>query len=261
MAVKVQPPSAGSGSALARTAVKTSAYTAQPGDLVACDPTAAAFTVTLPSAPADKALVEVKIITATAPNAVTVACGGSDVYNRTGGATTFALTMPGHSATFQYDAASHVWTITQSDTPLAQLDTRYLSVAGGSARTFTGTGPGSLARGDSPALDRLVVKSRFIIAKAALTSTYDFPPRIRPYEPTRRKVTVRNVGATAIQVAYSGTNNADFNTPAAGNWTANGVIQPGQEFVAGADPRSLFARPNTRGDALRVEVINEAGVA
>jgi hypothetical protein len=121
MAVKVQPAPAVSGGALTRTAVKTAAYTASPGELVACDPTGGAFTVTLPNAPADKAQVEVKVVTTTAPNAVTVACAGSDVFNVAGGATTALLSVPGHGALFQYDAAAHIWTVLASDTPLAQV--------------------------------------------------------------------------------------------------------------------------------------------
>jgi hypothetical protein len=49
--------------ALAPTAVKTTAYTAAVGDLVPVDLSSANVTVTLPSAPADKAQVAVKVVT------------------------------------------------------------------------------------------------------------------------------------------------------------------------------------------------------
>jgi hypothetical protein len=112
-------------------AVKTSAYTAAVGELVPCDTTAGAFTVTLPTAPADRSLVVVKHILQGGTNVVTVACGGADTINRAAGSTTTTLPLLGHSLFFQYDSGSAVWTIVADDTPISQLDLRYLALTGG----------------------------------------------------------------------------------------------------------------------------------
>lgn len=136
-------PSGGGGggssvSPLARTAVKTANYSAAVNDLVACDPTGGAFTVTLPNAPANKSQVAVKVITATAPNAVSVTCAGSDVINRAGGATTKTLLIAGESALFQYDSATSIWTIAWGDTPVGSLDLRYSPTIAGAPGTNIG---------------------------------------------------------------------------------------------------------------------------
>lgn len=114
-----------------RTAVKTANYTAAAQDEVPCDVTAGSFTVTLPTAPTDRSRVLVKIIlpTAAGANSVTVACGGSDTINRTGGATSTSLSLPGQSALLQYDSASATWTIQAVDLPLTQLDARFIAAA------------------------------------------------------------------------------------------------------------------------------------
>ncbi len=134
--------SGGSGASLtSRTAVKTANYTAAAGEIVPCDVTSGGFTVTLPAAPADKTQVAVKRIlptTATA-NLVTVACGGSDTINRTGGVTSTSLTLAGQSTVVQYDLASATWTILATDLALSQLDARY--AAFGSVGTQGPAGP------------------------------------------------------------------------------------------------------------------------
>ena len=141
-----------SGLALMRTAVKTGAYTAAAGDLVPCDPTGGAFTVTLPNAPADKTAVAVKIVTATAPNAISVACAGADTFNRATGtpATSLNLTLPGQAVLLTYDSGAKVWTILADDLPLSQLDARYAAAGAGgsllpgaSSATVTQAGDGT----------------------------------------------------------------------------------------------------------------------
>lgn len=62
---------------LTPTATKTSAYTAVSGDLVMCDGSGGAFTVTLPAA-APGRVVGIKRIDAVPSNAVTIAAAGSD---------------------------------------------------------------------------------------------------------------------------------------------------------------------------------------
>jgi lysophospholipase L1-like esterase len=107
---------------LTATAVKTSSYAAAPQDLVLCDATTVGFTVTLPTAPADKTMVEVKKTDATL-NIVTVAVGGSETF--LSGGTTASLAVQGHAIQLRYQASTSKWITVTSDTPLAQLDLRY----------------------------------------------------------------------------------------------------------------------------------------
>jgi hypothetical protein len=117
---------------VARTAVKTAAYTAAPGDLVPVDTTGGAVTITLPTAPADGAVVAVKQILGTA--GVTITLGGADVVNRTGGVTTMppasgGLSLLGEGLGLQYTASGAIWTVMTRDVALSQLDARYATPA------------------------------------------------------------------------------------------------------------------------------------
>jgi Cu/Ag efflux protein CusF len=107
---------------LTPTATKTTTYTAAAQDLVLTDATSGAFAVTLPTAPADKTMVEVKKIDSSA-NAVTITCGGSDTF--TVGGTTLALAVQGHAATVRYQASTSKWITVSNDVPLTQSDLRY----------------------------------------------------------------------------------------------------------------------------------------
>lgn len=93
---------------LVPTALKVANYTAVSGDLVRCNTTAGPFTVTLPAAPADGTIVGVRVVTFGAGNNLTVACGGSDALEVTGGAT--SATIAGLQGKFyQYHASDAVW--------------------------------------------------------------------------------------------------------------------------------------------------------
>lgn len=113
--------------ALIPTAVKTGNYTAVAQDAVPCDTTSGSFTVTLPNAPADKTRVWVKQVIQGGTNTVTVACAGSDVFNKTGGATTLTLTLLAQAVMLQYKAIGGIWYVQADDLPLSQLDSRYAS--------------------------------------------------------------------------------------------------------------------------------------
>lgn len=124
------------GGLLTPTAVKTTTYTAAAGDFVPCDTTSGSFTVTLPNAPADLTVVGVKQVIQGGSNTVTVACAGSDVFNKTSGAVTATLTLLAQGLLLQYKASGGIWYVTADDLPLPQLDLRYLALAGG---TMTGS--------------------------------------------------------------------------------------------------------------------------
>ena len=84
----------GSGAqALVATAVKTSAYGAAAGDFVPVDASGGSVTVTLPTTPADKTRVGIKMIATASTNTVTIAAGGSDVFNKAGGSASLSLSL------------------------------------------------------------------------------------------------------------------------------------------------------------------------
>lgn len=133
---------------LVQTATKTSGYTAAGQDLVVADATSGAFAVTLPTAPADKTLIEIKKIDSST-NAITITCGGSDTFII--GGTTLVLSLLGHAATVMYNASLTKWTTISNDLPLVQTDARYLKVSNNlsdvtasTARTNLGLGTVSL---------------------------------------------------------------------------------------------------------------------
>jgi hypothetical protein len=137
----------GAMSALTPTAAKTSAYTASAGDFVPVDTTGGAVTITLPAAPADRTLIEVKHVIQGGTNAVTVACGGSDVFNRAGGATSFTLPTLAQGALLQYKSSAALWYVLADDLALSQLDARFATAAQGTlaasaVQSITLTTPG-----------------------------------------------------------------------------------------------------------------------
>jgi len=121
---------------LVPTGTKSSAYSAVPADFVPVDTTAGNVTITLPTAPADKTRIGVKMITQGSTNTVTIATGGSDVFNKTSGTSTYTLKLLNQGVLLQYASGSPgIWYIQADDLALAQLDGRYLGLAGG---TLTG---------------------------------------------------------------------------------------------------------------------------
>lgn len=95
-------------SGISPQSVKTGAYTALVGELVPVNATSAAVTVTLPTAPPDRSQVVVKKIDSSA-NAVSVAAGGSDVFEASGGSTAYSLTAQFQTVKLQYFATSAIW--------------------------------------------------------------------------------------------------------------------------------------------------------
>lgn len=89
---------------------KTANYTAQPSELVNCDISAGSFTVTLPSAPADKTIIYVKLNSIWANKYLTLACGGTDKFNTATGNTQIFMYLFGEYAQCQYCSTTWLWT-------------------------------------------------------------------------------------------------------------------------------------------------------
>lgn len=107
--------------ALNPTNTKTSAYTAAAADYVPVDISAGSLTVTLPTAPADKTQVGVKITKVSATpgsTTLTISVGGSDVFNVTGGSTSLILSAKFQGVILQYQTSTAIWYVQTTDIPL-----------------------------------------------------------------------------------------------------------------------------------------------
>lgn len=109
--------------------VKTANYTAAPNELIPVDTTSGAVTVTLPAAPTDGSVAAVKHVVRGGTNTVTVAAGGSDVFNVASGAASLTLTLVNQGVLLQYKSSTAIWYEVSDDLSLATLDSRYTQVA------------------------------------------------------------------------------------------------------------------------------------
>lgn len=107
------------------TALKTANYSAAANDFVPVDTTSGSVVVTAPTAPADRSLLAVKMVTQGGTNTVTFQTGGSDVINKAGGSTTALISLSGQGMWFQYQASTGIWYRIATDLALAGLDARY----------------------------------------------------------------------------------------------------------------------------------------
>jgi hypothetical protein len=111
-----------------------SPYSAPAGSFVPVDASGGNVTVTLPYQPANNTRIEIKMINTASTNAVTINSGGvSDVFNKSGGATSETLSLLNQALMLQYVSSSGIWYIQSDDLALSQLDTRYLAANGVSA--------------------------------------------------------------------------------------------------------------------------------
>lgn len=136
------------GGLLSPAAVKTSAYTAGPGDFVPVDTTSGAVTVTLPAAPPDGTMVGVKLVRQGSTNAVTIACGGADTINTVGGSTSGTLSVLKQGVVLQYQAATAIWYVLVDSLPAGSAG----------ATTFSGiitANAGTNSSGSAPILTAL----------------------------------------------------------------------------------------------------------
>jgi hypothetical protein len=124
--------------ALSQAAVQTANYVASAGQIVPVNTTSGDVIVHLPNAPASGTLVSVKHVIQGGTNAVSVETSGSDVFNKTGGATTETLTLVNQGILVQYQ--SGIWMVLADDLPLTQLDARYGQVFSPMAYGAAGNG-------------------------------------------------------------------------------------------------------------------------
>jgi hypothetical protein len=109
------------------TSVQTTAYTANPGDFVPVDASGSSVTITLPTTPADKTRIGVKLVNVSGVNTATIASGGADVFNKVGGSTSLSLSLLNQGLLLQYASGTGIWYVQVDDIGLTQLDARYSS--------------------------------------------------------------------------------------------------------------------------------------
>lgn len=122
---------------LSPTAVKTANYTAAAGELVPVDTTSGILSATLPTTPADKSIVAVTKVDASA-NYVIVARGGSAKFYSSAGPTSgITLSAQGDSVVAQYNAAGDFWHVLSKPKSFVQVPVWY-EVHAGYATRVTG---------------------------------------------------------------------------------------------------------------------------
>jgi hypothetical protein len=173
----------GAAQGLVPTAVKTSAYSASPGDFVPVDASGGSVTITLPTTPMDKTRVGVKMIAQGGTNTVTVATGGSDVFNKAGGSGTYTLKLLNQGALLQYASTSGIWYVQADDLALAQLDSRYLASNG---VTVSGT-PSS---------------GQALIASSSSAATWGFLPGLQPSGDTTGATDTTTINSLLSSTGY-----------------------------------------------------------
>jgi len=94
------------------TATKTATtYSAGANEFIPVSTASNAVTVTLPNAPADRTVVEVRMVAQGGTNAVTINTAGTDVFSVSGGATSATLTALGEAFHMQYASSTGLWHI------------------------------------------------------------------------------------------------------------------------------------------------------
>ena len=109
--------------ALTEAAVQSASFNAAVQTFYPVDISTANVTATLPTAPADKTQVECKVVKVNATPGTytcTVACGGSDVINVSGGSTSTTMTAKWQSKCLQYAHSTAIWYEITGDAALGQ---------------------------------------------------------------------------------------------------------------------------------------------
>ena len=216
--------------ALFPTPVKTSAYTAVPGDFVIANISSGGFTVKLPDAPANGSRCGAKIIATDtgSTNLLTIATQGSDVFNKAGGTTSMTLNLSGQGIEVLY--AAGIWYVTGDDLPLPAV--RDLVPDWLNAFAFGAAGNGT--SDDTAALNALLAAAAETGAAAylpatdaagspavySISSSLTFPSGVTLLGSHGRLVN-GTIGGPVIKPSSSFTGNAVIE------------IQPGQEYELG----------------------------
>jgi hypothetical protein len=158
------PPESSLHPQLLPSAVKSLYSPAAAADLVPVDLASQSVTVTLPTAPADKTQVGVKVVTTGTSHNLTVATSGSDVFHKTAGPTSLTYSLINQGAVFQYKASGAIWYALSDHTPLPDLDARFVASVTNADSTIT--------LGGTTTAPTLAVSSATLAAKADDTAVW-----------------------------------------------------------------------------------------
>jgi hypothetical protein len=112
--------SGGGGSGLSPTSIKTSAYTAVVNEMVRCDTTAGAFSITFPASPTDGAMIGVVDITNYfGTNNLTLLPNTGKTIESDG--TSYILDISGTAVTFVYNIGTTNWRLLQTPSAVTTL--------------------------------------------------------------------------------------------------------------------------------------------
>lgn len=187
------------GSGLTATGIKTAAYTAAINELVRCDTTAGAFSVTLPASPTDGAIIAVLDTNNTfSTNALTILPNTGKTIESD--STSLILDIPGSYVSFVYNINTTNWKLLE--TPSAS-NTAF--VTPGATTNITG-----LLSGNGSVLSSVAAPSGTIVGT---TDTQTL---------TNKLITALNVFETRVAVAAASAGAISINLNAGGWFTKTG---------------------------------------
>lgn len=99
------------------TTLKTGNYTANVDEYVPCDISSSSFTITLPTAPADKSQIEILIVKTAADKVLTIQAGGTDKFDRTDGPQTIYMYLAIESLVCTYQSSTGIWFLQSAAAP------------------------------------------------------------------------------------------------------------------------------------------------
>ncbi len=88
-------------------------------------------------------------------------------------------------------------------------------------------------------------------------SSRSFPALVRPPEPGRGRLVIRNVGTNNVNVVVANRTVANYNSP---GWTGAISVTAGKELIADSSSSDLFIGPDADGTLIKVKVYAEVNV-
>ena len=230
----------GGGATLIPTAVQTADYNAVANDFVLCNATSS-FTVTLPTTPADKTEVGVKMVAKTGTNVINVAPGGSDTIDSVAGDVQLVLVYT--MITFQYEASTGNWLQTSTFLSVTGgLDSRYLNAD---------NNLGDLTS-DSAAL-----------ANLGAVAVADLPVIYLPPSYMGDATGAQGANLNALLVTLSAAGGAHIIMPAGTLYTSVSIVMQANIWLEGAGQNTTWIHPiaNSNCDTLQYQCYCPAATA
>lgn len=243
---------------------QTTTYSAAVNDLILADATSAGFTITLPTAPTDRARIVIKKVDSSA-NVVTINAGGSDKFNTSSGPTSATLTLMNQAVQLQYYASSAAWVVISTDVPLTGL---YAATATMTNKTLSDTFMGAdfdtakiqrdttlTASTDFAAWDALEVVATTVLTIPA-TSSLEIVPVTRPGGSGAGSLAVRDANGNLTANTWVG---GTTSTVTAANTIVMTIASTQVQVFTGSSPSQVLQLPSAGviGGQLPYIVLNQ----